>query len=82
MEVLTKCLSVDVIATTTTACAMYWDKLKKLELKILICEEAAEVLEAQLLSTLFPSIEHCLSIGDPLQLRYVLRMIVSSFCLQ
>ena len=55
---------------TTTACAMSWPKLERLNLQVVICEEAAEVMEAQLLCALFPSIEHCISIGDPLQLRY------------
>ena len=54
-----------------TGCAMHWEKLKSLELTTLICEEAGEVMEAQFLCALFPSIEHCISIGDPLQLRYV-----------
>lgn len=59
----------DVIGMTTTACAMHWDTLKKLGLQVVICEEAGEVMEAQSLCTLFPSVEHAISIGDPLQLR-------------
>lgn len=55
---------------TTTACAMHWSNLKKLGLQVVICEEAGEVMEAQSLCTLFPSVEHAISIGDPLQLRY------------
>ena len=54
---------------TTTACAMNWDTLKKIDLQTVICEEAGEVMEAQFLCTLFPTVEHSISIGDPLQLR-------------
>ena len=54
---------------TTTACAMNWPTLKQLDLQVVICEEAGEVMEAQTLCTLFPSVKHAISIGDPLQLR-------------
>lgn len=37
--------------------------------KVLVIEEAGQVLEAHVLSTLFPSIQHVIAIGDPLQLR-------------
>lgn len=60
---------VDIIATTTTSCAMNWPKLLNLGLKVVVCEEAGEVMEAQFLCTLFPTVEHAISIGDPLQLR-------------
>ena len=59
----------NIIATTTTSCAMNWSKLERLGLKTLICEEAGEVMEAQSLCALFHTIEHAISIGDPLQLR-------------
>ena len=59
----------DVIAMTTTACAMNWATLQKIGLQTVICEEAGEVMEAQFLCTLFPTVEHSISIGDPLQLR-------------
>ncbi|KAI4208324.1 MAG: hypothetical protein LQ348_000248 [Seirophora lacunosa] len=35
----------------------------------LICEEAGEIMEAQTISTLLPSLKHAIFIGDPLQLR-------------
>lgn len=54
---------------TTTRCARDWALLNKIGLKVVICEEAGEVMEAQFLCTLFPSVEHAISIGDPLQLR-------------
>jgi hypothetical protein len=34
-----------------------------------VVEEAGQVLEAHIVSTLFPSIQHIIAIGDPLQLR-------------
>ena len=61
----------DVIGMTTTACAMNWSTLSQIGLKVVICEEAGEIMEAQSLCSLFPSVEHAISIGDPEQLRYV-----------
>lgn len=58
-----------VIGMTTTACASNWDLLKKLDLKVVICEEAGEVMESHTLCTMFQSLEHAVFIGDPLQLR-------------
>lgn len=37
--------------------------------RILIIEEAGQVLEAHILATLFPSVQHLIAIGDPKQLR-------------
>ena len=37
--------------------------------KILIVEEAGQVLEAHVIGSLVPSVEHLILIGDPLQLR-------------
>jgi AAA domain len=65
-----KCLlEQDVIGLTTTACASNWEMLKTLELEIVICEEAGEVMEAHTLCSLFPSVQHAIFIGDPQQLR-------------
>lgn len=61
----------DVIGLTTTACAMNWPLIERLNLETIICEEAGEVMEAQTLCTLFPTIEHAIFIGDPQQLRFV-----------
>ena len=61
--------NMDVIAMTTTACAMHRSILQKVGVQIVMCEEAAEVMEAQFLCTLMPSVGHHISIGDPLQLR-------------
>ena len=54
---------------TTTACARQHTTLKQLGIQIVICEEAGEVMEAQSLCSFLPTVEHAISIGDPLQLR-------------
>jgi AAA domain len=65
-----KCLlEQDVIGLTTTACASNWEMLKTLDLEIVICEEAGEVMEAHTVCSLFPSVQHAIFIGDPQQLR-------------
>lgn len=69
-EIDARCLSTQqVVGLTTTACASKWSLLKRLGLRIVICEEAGEVMEAHSLCTLLPSVEHAIFIGDPLQLR-------------
>ncbi|KAI1771545.1 P-loop containing nucleoside triphosphate hydrolase protein [Hypoxylon cercidicola] len=59
----------DIIGVTTTGLAKDLDLLRHLDSKILICEEAGEVLESHILTALLPSIEHAILIGDHLQLR-------------
>lgn len=59
----------EVIGLTTTACAMNWSMLKSIGIQTVICEEAGEVMEAQTFCSLFPTVEHAIFIGDPLQLR-------------
>lgn len=69
-QVDVRCLAdQEVIGMTTTACAQHWSMLKTLNVQSLICEEAGEIMEAQTISTLLPSIGHAIFIGDPLQLR-------------
>ncbi|KAF4952284.1 hypothetical protein FSARC_12690 [Fusarium sarcochroum] len=58
-----------VIGITITTAARRIDLLKSLSPKVMICEEAAEVMEAHLISTLIPGIEHLIQIGDHEQLR-------------
>jgi AAA domain len=60
----------DVIGVTTTGSAMNFELLKKTGPKVVICEEAGEVMESHTLCTLLPTIEHAIFIGDPEQLRY------------
>ncbi len=58
-----------VVGVTTTGLANNCDLLRGLRAKVLICEEAGEVLEAHVLTVLLPSIQHAILIGDHLQLR-------------
>lgn len=43
--------------------------LQKVKCKVLICEEAGEIMEPHFLTALLPSVEHVISIGDHQQLR-------------
>ncbi|XP_052100557.1 NFX1-type zinc finger-containing protein 1-like [Mytilus californianus] len=57
-----------VIALTTTAAARYYDSLAKLKPTITIIEEAAEVLEAHIVTALSQNCQHVILIGDHKQL--------------
>jgi hypothetical protein len=59
----------DVIGLTTSGLAGRIALLKRLPCKVLICEEAGEILEPHMISALLPTIEHCIQIGDHEQLR-------------
>ncbi|KAH8594174.1 hypothetical protein B0O99DRAFT_652786 [Bisporella sp. PMI_857] len=58
-----------IVGVTTTGLANQSYLLRDLHAKVLICEEAGEVLEAHILTALLPSIQHAILIGDHLQLR-------------
>ncbi|KAL8310438.1 hypothetical protein RB597_010324 [Gaeumannomyces tritici] len=62
-------LNADVIGITTTGLAKDVATLRRLRAKVVICEEAAEVLEPHLISALMPGVEHLIQIGDHQQLR-------------
>ncbi|KAK6443830.1 hypothetical protein FP744_10000078 [Trichoderma asperellum] len=65
-----RCLyQASIIGVTTTGLAKNIHLLSKLKSKVMLCEEAGEVLEAHILTALLPSIEHAILIGDHLQLR-------------
>ncbi|KAK7913879.1 AAA domain-containing protein [Apiospora marii] len=69
-EVDLRCLSeADVVGITTTGLAKNLDLLRRLQCKVLLCEEAGEVLEAHSLTALLPSVQHAIFIGDNLQLK-------------
>ncbi|WEW54842.1 hypothetical protein PRK78_000268 [Emydomyces testavorans] len=69
-EIDLRCLrSADVIGVTTSGLARSLNMLRRLQSKVILCEEAGEVLEAHLLTSLLPSVEHLILIGDHLQLR-------------
>lgn len=59
----------NVIGVTTSGLARNLSLLRKLNSKVLLVEEAGEVLEAHLLTAMLPSIEHAILIGDHQQLR-------------
>lgn len=61
--------SADVIGLTTTGCAMHQELLRTLEPSVLVVEEAAEVLESQLLACLTDSLKQIVLIGDHFQLQ-------------
>ncbi|XP_026285880.1 NFX1-type zinc finger-containing protein 1 [Frankliniella occidentalis] len=58
-----------VIGMTTTYAASKQSILKQLRPRIVIVEEAAEILEAHVIVSLTGSVEHLIMIGDHLQLR-------------
>ncbi|KAK1220258.1 hypothetical protein PQX77_016994 [Marasmius sp. AFHP31] len=60
---------VDLIGCTTNGAAKLTSLLTTLAPKVLIVEEAGQVLEAHILASLVPSVEHLICIGDPQQLR-------------
>ncbi|KIW22051.1 uncharacterized protein PV07_12556 [Cladophialophora immunda] len=59
----------DVISITTTGLAKRISTLKRVKCKVVVCEEAGEVMEAHMISALLPTIEHFIQIGDHEQLR-------------
>ena len=58
-----------VIAMTTTCAARYQQALLRISPKIVIIEEAAEVLEAHVITSLTEKAEHVILIGDHKQLK-------------
>lgn len=69
-DVRHRCLQeADIVGATTTGLARELSLLRKLRSKVVLCEEAGEVLEAHSLTTLLPSVEQAIFIGDHLQLR-------------
>ncbi|KAM0324565.1 hypothetical protein ACHAQA_007950 [Verticillium albo-atrum] len=69
-EIDLRCLQeANIIGVTTTGLARQLELLRKVHAKVLVCEEAGEVLEGHLLTALLPTVEHAILIGDHLQLR-------------
>lgn len=62
-------MKADIVALTTTGCAKYSELMKMLSFPIVIVEEAAEVFEAHILSSLNKHTEHLILIGDHQQLK-------------
>ncbi|KAL8941651.1 MAG: hypothetical protein Q9216_002114 [Gyalolechia sp. 2 TL-2023] len=69
-EVDLRCLlNAHIIGVTTTGLARNLDLLRRVRSKVVVIEEAGEVLEAHTLTALLPSVEHAILIGDHEQLR-------------
>ncbi|KAK0710442.1 hypothetical protein B0T21DRAFT_77739 [Apiosordaria backusii] len=62
-------LQADVVGVTTTGLARNINTLRCLGSKVIVCEEAAEVMEPHILSAFMPGVEHFIQIGDHRQLR-------------
>lgn len=62
-------LGAHVIGVTTAGMARNLDVLRRVRAKVVVFEEAGEVLEAHTLTALLPSVEHAILIGDHEQLR-------------
>ena len=58
-----------VVGMTTSGAAAKLEAIEQLSPRVIICEEASEVLEAHLLAFLSNSTQHLIAIGDHLQLR-------------
>ncbi|KAI8138634.1 RNA helicase [Fennellomyces sp. T-0311] len=63
------CRESRVIGMTSTAAAKYHDLLEEVKPRIMVVEEAAEMMEAHIISALTPSLQHLVLIGDHQQLR-------------
>ena len=63
------CRTKKIIGLTTTAAARLAPMLEELGSKIILCEEASEVLESHTIASLTRSCQHMIMIGDHQQLR-------------
>ncbi|EUC58494.1 NFX1-type zinc finger protein, putative, partial [Rhizoctonia solani AG-3 Rhs1AP] len=59
----------EIVGCTTTGAAKVISMLSGMGPKVMIVEEAGQVLESHILASLVGSVEHVILIGDPLQLR-------------
>ncbi|KAI8072336.1 P-loop containing nucleoside triphosphate hydrolase protein [Gongronella butleri] len=63
------CRKSRVVGMTSTAAAKYHDLLEAMKPKVMVVEEAAEMLESHIVTALTASLEHLILIGDHQQLR-------------
>ena len=75
LEILKKA---KVVAMTTTGAAIHQRLLGQLQAPIAFVEEAAEILESNLLAVLTPHVKHMVLIGDQKQLRPTVRCLTAS----
>jgi hypothetical protein len=59
----------DIIGVTTSGLSRFRRILSRVKSKVVLCEEAGEVLESHTLAALMPHIQHLILIGDHQQLR-------------
>lgn len=59
----------DVVGLTTTGCALHQNLIRSLRPTVLVVEEAAEVLESQVLACMTDSLQQMILIGDHFQLQ-------------
>lgn len=59
----------DVIGITTSGLAKNLSTLQHVRSKVVLCEEAGEIMEPHILCALLPNVEHFIQIGDHQQLR-------------
>lgn len=65
-----RCLrEANIIGVTTSGLAKNIELLQRVRAKVMLCEEAGEVLEAHTLTAFLPGVEHVILIGDHEQLR-------------
>jgi hypothetical protein len=58
-----------IIGVTTSGLARNVEVLRRVRAKVMLCEEAGEILEAHSLTAFLPGVEHAILIGDHEQLR-------------
>ncbi|KAG8185046.1 hypothetical protein JTE90_017067 [Oedothorax gibbosus] len=63
------CQKADVVGMTTTGASKYRQIVQQLNPKVVIVEEAAEILESHIVTSLAPGTQHVILIGDHQQLR-------------
>ena len=69
-ELELRCLrEAHIIGVTTSGLARNIELLQRVRAKVMLCEEAGEVLEAHTLTAFLPGVEHAILIGDHEQLR-------------
>ena len=70
-----------IVGITTSGCGNNHELIQRLKPKVIICEEAGEVIESHVLASLTESTEHLILIGDHQQLRpKINEFILSSEC--
>ncbi|CAH3130230.1 unnamed protein product [Pocillopora meandrina] len=70
IDVMRQC---EIIGMTVTGAAMRANLLEEIKPSVMIVEEAAEILEGQLVAAIPPSVQHLIMIGDHQQLKPVVQ---------